>query len=79
MNMTQKRAALAKITPTVAVETNSDPLVHRAISSVAGSIGVIPSYTLGFFADIGASFQYEEAKRKGQLETAPKTKKSGLL
>jgi hypothetical protein len=66
MNMSQKRAALAAINPVV-VADNNDPLIHRAITKVAESVGVVPSYAVGFFADIGASFKYEEAKRKGQL------------
>jgi hypothetical protein len=83
MNMAQKRAALAAINPVVA--DNNDPLIHRAITGVAMRVGVVPSYAVGFFADIGASFKYEEAKRKGQLVApvvAPvvKTKaKRGLL
>jgi hypothetical protein len=83
MNMTQKRAALAAINPVVA--DNNDPLIHRAITKVAETVGVVPSYAVGFFADIGASFKYEEAKRKGQLvapvvEPVVKTKaKRGLL
>jgi hypothetical protein len=64
MNMAQKRAALAAINPTV--ETG-DSLTKRIIADVAMRVGVVPSYTKGFFADIKSSYQYEEAKREGKL------------
>jgi hypothetical protein len=64
MNIAQKRAALAAINPTV--ETG-DSLTKRIIADVAMRVGVVPSYTKGFFADIKSSYQYEEAKREGKL------------
>lgn len=66
MNINQKRAALAAINPSVSVSTG-ESLTKRIITDVADRVGVVPSYTLGFFADISASFKYEEAKRKGLI------------
>ncbi|MHB1098687.1 MAG: hypothetical protein ACYCZR_03955 [Burkholderiales bacterium] len=64
MNTKQMQAALAKINPkskAVAVE-------HVTVAQrVATTIGAVPSGTLGFFADIGTSFKYHEAKRKGLI------------
>jgi hypothetical protein len=65
MNIAQKRAALAAINPT-AVSTG-ESITKRVITDVAMRVGVVPSYTKGFFADIKSSYQYEEAKREGKL------------
>jgi hypothetical protein len=65
MNIAQKRAALSAINPT-AVSTG-ESITKRVITDVADRVGVVPSYTLGFFSDMTASFKYEEAKRKGLI------------
>jgi len=64
MNIKQMRAANAKINPTkVATKGDQPTLTQRA----AISIGAAPSCVVGFFSDIGASYTYHEAVRKGQL------------
>jgi len=64
MNIKQMRAANAKINPTkVTAKGNDSTLTQRA----AITIGAAPSAVVGFFSDIGASYTYHEAVRKGQL------------
>lgn len=64
MNIKQMRAANAKINPTkVASKGDQATLTQKA----AIAIGAAPSAVVGFFSDIGASYTYHEAVRKGQL------------
>lgn len=64
MNTKQMQAALAKINPkSKAAQTEHVSVKER----IASTIGAVPSGTIGFFADIGTSFKYHEAKRKGLL------------
>lgn len=70
MNAQQMKQQLATIKARK-VKTPNSPEVSDDESSwidaTATFAGAVPSATIGFFSNIGTSFKYHEAKRKGLL------------
>ncbi len=67
MNIKQQRAALAKLTPKKAAAPEGDGFVTAVRDTTVNVIGATVPSVKSFFSDIGTSYKYHEAVRKGQL------------